>query len=76
MDTMTKAALIKKNISLGPAYSFSLVHCHHGGKHGRAQEIMMLEKRILHLELEAAEGYYVPHWPDLEHKRPQSSFGP
>ena len=57
MDTMTKAALIKKNISLGPAYSFSLVHCHHGGKHGDMQADVMLEKqlRVLYLDLHTAE---------------------
>ena len=34
-DNMTKATLLKENISLGLAYSFrGSVHYHHGGMHG------------------------------------------
>ena len=43
-DTMTKATLIKENISLELAYSFrGLVHYHHGGKHGSVQADMVLD---------------------------------
>jgi hypothetical protein len=35
---------------------------------------MVLEKelRILRLNLKAAEDDYIPHWVELEHRRPQS----
>ena len=61
---MTKATLIKENISLGLAYSFrGSVHYHHGGKHDSMQADMVLEKelRVLHLDLQAAEGDCAPH---------------
>ena len=50
------------------AYSFSLVHYHHGGKHGSVQADIVLEKdlRVLHLELQATEDYE-PHWAWLEY---------
>ena len=53
---MTKATLIKENISLGLAYSFrGSVHYHHGGKHGRGQIGMVQEElRVLHLHLKVA----------------------
>jgi hypothetical protein len=73
---MTKATLIKENISLGLNYSFrDLVHYHHE-KHGSIQADMVLEKemRALHLDPQAAEGDCVPHWVGLEHRRPQSLF--
>jgi hypothetical protein len=48
---------------LGLAYSFSrLVLYHHSGKHGSIQADMVLEKkklRVLHLDVQAAEGAYV-----------------
>jgi hypothetical protein len=49
---MTKATLIKENISLGLAYSFrGSVHYHHGGKHDSMQADTVLEKlRALHLD--------------------------
>jgi hypothetical protein len=54
---MTKAALIKDNISLGLAYRFrGSVPYHHGGKDGSIQTDMVLEKelRVLHLDWKAA----------------------
>ena len=41
---------------MGLAYSFSLVHSHHGRKHGSMQEDMVLEKepRVLHLDVKSA----------------------
>lgn len=48
------AVLIKENTWM--TYSFrSLIHCRHGGKHGRVQADMGLEKeqRVLHLDLKA-----------------------
>jgi len=54
---MTKATLIKANISLGLAYGFrGSVHYHHGEKHGSVQADMVLEKelRVLHLDPKAA----------------------
>jgi hypothetical protein len=62
------ATLTKENIELGLAYSFrGLVHYHHGGKHGFVQADMVLEKelRVLHLDLQEAEGECVPHWRSL-----------
>jgi hypothetical protein len=49
---MTKATLIKENISLGLAYHFrGSVHYHHGRKHGIMQADMVLEEpRVLHLD--------------------------
>ena len=49
---MTVATLLKDNIELELAYSFSgLVHYHHGGKHGNMQADMVLEElRVLHLD--------------------------
>jgi hypothetical protein len=70
---MTMAALIKKTIELGLAYRcIGLVHYHHGGKHGGMQVHMVLEKelRVLHFDMQAAEGNCVSHW--LVHRRPQS----
>ena len=64
MDTMTKATLIKENISLGLAYSFrDLVHYHHGGKHSGIPADMDVEKepRFYILKRKAAEGDYVPY---------------
>ena len=44
---MTKATLIKENISLGLACSFrGSVHYHHGGKRGSGQADMVLEKEL------------------------------
>jgi hypothetical protein len=46
---MTKATLIKANISLGLAHRFrGSVHYHHGRKHGREGAVRE-ELRILHL---------------------------
>ena len=53
---MTKATLIKGNISLGLAYRFrGSVHYHHNRKPGSLQADMMLEKelRVLHLDSKA-----------------------
>ena len=61
---MTKATLIKENISLELAYRFrGLVHYHHGQGHGSIQTDMVLVKelRVLHLDPQAA-GDYVTHW--------------
>jgi hypothetical protein len=42
---MTNATLTKENISLELAYSYrGLIHYHHGGKHGRVQAAMVLER--------------------------------
>ena len=48
---MTKATLIKKNISLELAYRIrGLVSFHHGGNHSSVQAVMALEKlRVLRL---------------------------
>jgi hypothetical protein len=44
---MTKATLIKENISLGLAYSFRGSVCyHHVGKHGIIQADLLLEKEL------------------------------
>ena len=54
---MTMAILIKEKHSAGTGLLFrSLVHYHHGRKHGRMQATMMLEKelRVLQLDLKAA----------------------
>jgi hypothetical protein len=54
---MSKATLIKRNISLGLAYRFrGSIHYHHDEKHGSIQADMVLEKefRLLHLDLTAA----------------------
>ena len=55
---MTKATLIKENISLGLAYSFrGSVHYDLCRMHGRIQANVVLEKqRVLHLDLKAAKG--------------------
>jgi hypothetical protein len=61
---MTMATLIKENISVG-TYNFrSLVHYHHGRKHGSKQADVVLEKelRVLHLDLQAVDGDCIPHW--------------
>jgi hypothetical protein len=60
---MTRATLIKENISLGMAYRFrGLVHYHHGTKHGSIHTDMELDElRALRLYLKAAEGDCVPH---------------
>ena len=63
-DNMTKATLLKENISLGLAYSFrGSVHYLHGGKHSSMLTDTMLEKelRVLHLDPQAAKGDCVPH---------------
>jgi hypothetical protein len=67
---MTKAPLIKENISLGLAYSFrdSVLYCH-GKKHGNMHTDMVLELRVLHLEPQVAEGDCIPYWVKLKHKR-------
>jgi hypothetical protein len=65
----------KENILPGLAYSFrGLVHRCCDGKHGSAQAGMVLEKELkaLHLDPQAAEGDCMPHWAELEHRRPQS----
>ena len=51
----------KKNIYLGLAYSFrGSVRYHHGGKQGNMHSDTVLEKlRVLHLDLQAAEGDWV-----------------
>jgi hypothetical protein len=53
---MTKATLIKENISLGLAYSFRCsVHYHHGEKHSCVQaDLVLKEPRALHLDPKAA----------------------
>jgi hypothetical protein len=52
---MTKATLIKTNISSGLAYRFRGSHHYHGGKHGRVQADMGLEEpRVLHFDSKAA----------------------
>jgi hypothetical protein len=44
---MTKATLMKDNISLRLAYRFrGSVHYHHGRKHGGMQADMVLEKEL------------------------------
>jgi hypothetical protein len=53
---MTKATLIREDISVGLAYSFrDSVHDHHGRKHSGRQADTVLEKelRVLHLEWKA-----------------------
>jgi hypothetical protein len=51
---MTTATLIKENIYFRLAYNFrSLVHYHHGRKHGSLLADMMLEKET------------VIYWPSL-----------
>ena len=56
-DSMSKAALIKENISLELAYSFrDLIHYHHSEKHGSMQADMVLEElRVLLLDLQTSD---------------------
>jgi hypothetical protein len=61
---MTTSPLTKQSISLQLAYSFrSVVHYCRGGKHGRLQADMVLEKelKVLHLDPQAARGDCVSH---------------
>ena len=53
---MTMAALIKENILVRLAYTFTgLVHYHHDGKHSNIETDMVLEEpRVLHLDLQVA----------------------
>ena len=80
---MTKANLIKDNISLGLAYSLrGSVHYHHDREYGSVQVHMLLEEpRVLHLDPKAAEGRcllqaaketLIQHWTELRLRRPQS----
>jgi hypothetical protein len=72
---MIMAPLIKDNIKLELAYNFrGLFRYHYGRNHGSTQAGMVLEQefRVLPLNPQAAEGDYVPHWAELEHRRPQS----
>jgi len=59
----TKATLIKENIELGLAYIFrGPVHDHPGGNHGSVKAGMVMEElRVLHLDMQAAEGDWVTH---------------
>ena len=51
---MTTATLIKKNISLGLAYSFrDLVHYCHSGMH--VDLVLEKDLRVLHFDLKGAE---------------------
>lgn len=62
---MTTTTLRDENTSLGLAFSFrGLAHCLHVEKHGGMQKDMVLERdlRVLHLDLQAAEGDSEPHW--------------
>lgn len=70
---MTMTTFIKEKHLLGLVYSFrGLVYYHHSRKHGSVPTDMVLEKelRVLHLDPQAAEGDWVPHWVSLEHRRP------
>jgi hypothetical protein len=52
--------LIKENVYLGLVYSIrSLVHYHHGRKCGGIQEDMLEELRVLHLDPQAGERYWL-----------------
>jgi len=55
---VTKATLIKENISLGLLYSLrGLGHYCHGRKHGgRQADVVLEEPRVLHSDPQAAEG--------------------
>jgi hypothetical protein len=37
-----------------------------------AEMVVEKELRVLHLDMQAAEGDCVPHWANLKHRRPQS----
>ena len=53
---MTLTTLIKANFWAGLQFRDS-VHYHHGGNHGSMQADMVLEEpRVLHLDLQEAEG--------------------
>jgi len=39
---------------------------------GSMADMMLEEQRVLHLDLQAAEGDDILHWAELEHKGPQS----
>jgi hypothetical protein len=60
IDTTTKVTLTKETISLGLTSMFrSSVHYYHGEKHGSLQaDMLLMEARVLHLDLQAAEGDY------------------
>jgi hypothetical protein len=65
---MSKATLIKENIELRLAYSFSRgsVYHHHGEKYGGVQEdeVLVKELRVLHLDPQAAGSEHLrPHTP-------------
>ena len=71
---MTKATLTQEDISLGLAYRFrGLVLYHQVRKHGGVQAAMVQEKELrgLHPGPQAAEGDWISHCMELEHKRPQ-----
>jgi hypothetical protein len=59
----------------GAGYTFRDLSPSSWWEHGSIQAGMMLEKelRVLHLDLQTAEGDYLSHWEWLEHRRPQSS---
>ena len=63
-DAMTMATLIYRKLTGACLHFRGLGHCHHGRKHGSMQADMVLEKepRVLHLDLQAAEGDCVAHW--------------
>jgi hypothetical protein len=56
---MTKATLIKENISLGQAHSFGGLISFHGEKHGAGG--------ALNLDLKATRRLSLPYWVELEH---------
>jgi len=39
---------------------------------GSTADVGLEEPRVLHLDLKAAEGDWIPHRAELEHRRPQS----
>ena len=58
---MIKTTYYKEQHLLGLAYIFrDLVHYHHGSM--QADMVLEKELRVLHLDLQAAEQDYVPHW--------------
>jgi hypothetical protein len=75
---MTKATLMKENISLGLASRFrGSVHYHHGGRHGGVQANMVLEKelRVLRLDPQAAEGSHTGYSLSIGHLKAHPDSG-
>jgi hypothetical protein len=68
-----KATLTNESIELGLAYSFrGSVHYRHGEKHGSVQaDLVLQERRVLHLDRKAARRSVLFHTGLEPRRRPQ-----